>query len=621
MNKNIELKLKLLTDSPGCYLMKHKNEIIYVGKAKNLKNRVSSYFHSLNNQSIKVKAMVSKIDDFDIILCSSNYEALNLECNLIKEYRPFYNILLKDDKQYPYIKINIKEKYPRLLLARKKENDKCLYFGPYLSTNVIKQASIELSKIFPLRNCKLVFPLKEKKRPCMRYEIGRCLAPCAGLCTEEEYNDVLTQNINFLKGNIKEVEEKLEIQMLKHSSNLEFEKAALVRDRIKALKQIGDKQIAVLKNSVVWDAWAISANAKDALIYRLNILDGKIIRGDSFFLEGLGKEEKSNILSSFLTQAYDEESNIPNEILVENEIEEKDDLVKWLSEKAGKKVRLTTPIRGEKRAIVDICLKNSLDALLKKELYNRLQESRTIGAVESLAKNIGLNYVPKRIEGYDISNTQGTYSVASMVVFIDGKPAKKEYRKFKIKTVEGANDFASMNEVLLRRLEHAKEEMKELSSKGIDIKEGKFSNLPDLILVDGGPIQLEFAKKAIDKYKFKIDVFGLAKRDEEVFLPDRKSSIIIDSHDPALHLIQRIRDEAHRFAISFHRNIRDKSMIKSELLNIKGIGEKSFKKLMIYFKNLDAIKKASVDELLKAKINRNIANNIFNYYNSNNKKE
>ncbi len=617
MNDLINMKLQLLTDSPGCYIMKHKNEIIYIGKAKNLKNRVRSYFHSSAGHSTKVMAMVSKIDDFETILCNSNYESLILECNLIKEHRPFYNILLKDDKHYPFLKINLKEKFPRLKIARKKEKDGSEYFGPYIGTYAIKQVTNELAKVFPLRNCNLRFPVTYKHRPCMRYEIGLCPAPCANLCTEEEYNKIVKETINFLNGNTDNVKKSLHEQMSHYSEVLDFEKAAEYRDKLYSLKRLMDKQSAIQRRDITQDIWAVANNKKDALIYLINVREGKIISNDNFFLPDDGDESPTTILSSFLPQYYENIKFVPREVLLSSDTDDNESLEKLLREIEGKAVTLIVPKKGAKKAIVDVCLKNAVESLTKKDLYVKLQHKKTIGSLESLSKILDLDTIPRRIEGYDISNTQGTFSVASMVVFIDGKPAKKAYRKFKIKTVIGPNDFASMDEVLTRRFTRAINEISDRLENKESLIDGSFSDLPDLILIDGGKQQLEFANNAITALGLNINMFGLAKKNEEIFLLNRENPIIVDSHDPALHLIQRIRDESHRFAITYHRTIRDKSLIRSELLNIPGVGIKTQDILFKNFKSLNGVKNATLNELKSTKgLNKNTAQKIYDWFNN-----
>lgn len=614
MNENIELKLKIITESPGCYLMKSEGQIIYVGKAKNLKNRVRSYFHG-GHHSIKVQTMVNKVDDFEVILCQSNYEALTLECNLIKKHRPFYNILLKDDKQYPYIKIDRNEPYPQIKLARKKDDSGAEFFGPYLGTSVIKEVTTELAKIFPLRNNKLKFHLKEKKRPCVRYEIGLCMAPCANLCTEEEYNEVVDEVIHFLKGNTNVVEKQLYDKMLHCSENLEYERAAEYRDKIARLNQICTKQLSVQISKISQDIWAIAGNIKDAMAYNINIVDGKIIGGKQYLLSENGGIDFSNIISDLLLQVYNDDLPIPKEILLSIDTDDNESYEKWLSDKSNRKVKLIVPKRGKKKELVDLCIKNANEALAKHDLMEKLHNTRTIGASESLAKVLNLNSVPRRIEGYDISNTQGTYSVGSMVTFINGKASKKSYRRFKIQTVSGSNDFASIAEVIYRRFSKGIDERKELIKTGESYYEGSFSDFPDLILIDGGIQQIEFAKKSLDSLNLDIQIFGLAEKNEEIYIPYRDQPIIIADNDPALHLIQRIRDEAHRFAIEYHRSLRDKAMIKSELLNIPDVGNKRVQVLLKKFKSVSNIKQLSIEELQNTKgITKKAAENIYNYF-------
>lgn len=618
MNEIIDRKLMLLPDSPGCYLMKHENEIIYVGKAVNLKNRVRSYFHLSDDHSIKVREMVKRIDDFEIILCQTNLEALTLECNLIKENRPFFNILLKDDKQYPYLRINTNESFPRLELVRKKKKDKAKYFGPYIGASLVREVLHDMGPVFQLRNCKMTLPQKHYIRPCMQYEIGRCLAPCAGQCTQKEYNELVKQAISFLNGNTSAVKKYLRERMTGAAENREYELAAMYRDRIKAMDEITEHQSAVQKNDVLTDVWAVTTNMKDALLYVLHLREGKIVNGKKYLLQGEGDGNPSELLSQFLLQIYDDILKIPRDIYLNQNIPDADEMEQWLREKRKAAASISVPMRGEKKALVDIAVKNAKDALSKHDITEKLKLQRTIGAVESLGESLGMNKLPRRIEGFDISNIQGSFTVASMVVFIDGKPAKKAYRRFKIKTVEGPDDFASMHEVILRRFKHGIEEAKKRKKDGLTVMGGSFSDFPDAILVDGGSQQLDFAIRAMHEAGGDSFMFGLAKRLEEIYLPNRNQPIILDKHDPALHLLQRVRDEAHRFAITYHRSTRDKALIHSDLLNVKGVGKKRLEALFKSFKSISAIKKATLEELNETEgIDKKTAKAVFDWSHGN----
>lgn len=600
-NEELELKIQKLPESPGCYLMKDaQGTIIYVGKAVNLKNRVRSYFRETYHTP-KVAAMISHIQDFDILLCDSNLEALCLECNLIKRHRPYYNILLKDDKHYPYLRVNLRENYPRLTLARRMEKDGAKYFGPYIGATAVKQVIDAVRDVFPLRTCKLALPLKSPRRPCVNYEIGRCLAPCAGKCTEAEYWDMLDGVLAFLGGDYKQVVERLKNDMNAAAEKMQYEKAAVYRDKIRDVQGLMERQIAIQTERAEQDILALAQDGLDAMVQLVYVRGGRMVGGDHFPLPREGSEDPGEVLAAFLTQYYEDGNLIPRHVLVQALPEDSlPQLEAWLREKKGAAVTLATPKRGEKHELVRLAAKNAADALEKRNARAAIRQERTVGACEGLAKALGLPKAPRRIEGYDISNTQGVLSVASMVVFIDGVAAKKEYRHFRIKTVVGANDFASMNEVLGRRFSHGLEEKKEREATGLPAIGGKFSDLPDLVLIDGGPQQLRFAREALQALGAEVPMFGLAKKQEEIYLPDREEPICLDHHTPELHLVQRIRDEAHRFGITHHRALRGKASIHSQLEDIPGIGPKRRKALLSHFGSLKAIRAASLEELASA---------------------
>ena len=597
--ENLELKIARLPDSPGCYLMKNaEGTIIYVGKAVNLKNRVRSYFRDTAHTP-KVAAMISHIADFDILLCDSNLEALCLECNLIKEHKPYYNILLKDDKHYPYIRVDLREPFPRLTLARRMQKDGARYFGPYIGATAVKQVSDAVRDVFPLRTCKLKFPLKRPVRPCINYDIKKCLAPCAGKCTEAEYWDMMDGVLAFLSGDYQPVIDQLTRGMTEAAAHMEYEKAATLRDKIRDVRGLMERQIAIRTDRSEQDIIALSQDGLDAMAQIIYVRGGRMLGGDHFLLEREGAEEPGEVLAEFLTQYYEEGGLIPRNVLVQTLPEGmQEQLEQWLRQQKGAAVTLLTPKRGEKHDLVLLAEKNAKDALEKRNAKAAVQEERTVGAAASLGKILGLAAFPRRIEGYDISNTQGIQSVGSMVVFIDGEPAKKEYRQFKIKTVEGANDFASLNEVLGRRFAHGLKEKAEREAQGLPAVGGKFSDLPDLILIDGGPQQVRFARDAMLQQGVDIPMFGLAERFEEIFLPDREEPIVLDHHTPELQLVQRIRDEAHRTAITHHRALRGKAFTHSQLEDIPGIGPKRRKALLKHFGSIKAIRGATEDELL-----------------------
>lgn len=585
MNETVRRKLSLLPDSPGCYLMRESGKIIYVGKAVNLKNRVRSYFHG-HDHTPKVAAMVSHVDDFDIMLCRTNLEALILECNLIKLHRPYYNILLKDDKHYPYIRLDLTDPFPHVTLARRKQSDGAKYFGPFIGATAVREVLETLRKLFPLRTCNLSFPLKAVRRPCVNYEIGRCLGPCGGKCTQAEYDRAVRKVLQFLGGKYRDITDGLQKEMAEAAAAFQYEKAAKIRDQIRDIEGLMQRQQAIQVSGAEQDVFALSQDDLDAMAQVLYIRDGKMVGGDSFPLPGEGKEPAGEVLFDFILQYYDERKparevlcpSLPGEIGA--------DLEAWLRKQRGSACDLIIPQRGDKRALTLLAKKNAQDALDKRNAKKQVQYDRTIGAAALLAKEIGLSFTPRRIEGFDISNTQGAQSVASMVVFIDGEPAPKEYRRYRIKTVEGANDFASMNEVLYRRFRRAMSE--DQSEKW---------PMPDLVLIDGGPIQLQFAREAMQKAGADVPMFGLAERLEEIFLPEKEKSILLDRHSPALHLIQRIRDEAHRFAITHHRGLRTKQSLHSALEDIPGVGPARRTVLLQYFKTIKAIREASFEAL------------------------
>ena len=595
--EKLEEKIRMLPDSPGCYLMKDREgTIIYVGKAVNLKNRVRSYFRDTAHTP-KVAAMISHIDDFDILLCETNLEALILECNLIKLHRPYYNILLKDDKHYPYLKVNMKEPYPRLELNRRQEKDGARYFGPYIGASAVKQVIEAVRGVFPLRTCRQALPLKTPKRPCVNYDIHKCLAPCAGKCTEGEYHEMMEGVLHFLEGDYAPVVDQLKREMGEAAAAMRYERAAQLRDKIRDVQGLMERQIALRTDGSEQDLIAVAQDGLDAMIQILYVRGGRMIGGDHFLLAREGGENPGEVIAGFLTQYYEEAALIPRNVFCQTLPEgAAEQLEAWLRERKGAAVSLRTPRRGEKHELVLLAVKNAEDALKKRNARRTIQEERTVGAAANLGKILGMADYPRRIEGYDISNTQGQQSVASMVVFIDGAPARKEYRRFRIKTVEGANDFASMKEVLGRRYAHALREREE------GITDGKFSDLPDLILIDGGPQQVRFAMEALSE--LGVDpptLFGLAEKEEEIWLPGAEEPIRLDHHTPELQLVQRVRNEAHRFGIIHHRVLRAKAFTHSQLEDIPGIGPARRKALLKAFGSLKALREATVEEIAAVK--------------------
>ena len=627
LNELLKLKLSKLPSCPGCYLMKCEGEIIYVGKAVNLKNRVSQYFHASRDHTIKVRAMVERIDDFDIVLCDTNLEALILECNLIKLHKPQYNILLKDDKHYPYLRIDTQQDYPRVELVRRVAKDKAKYFGPYMGATGVREVLDVLRGLFPLRTCAQALKPGMNKRPCLHHQLGECLAPCAGKVTPEEYAKVVDDVVDFLGGKSAGVLARLQEQMMAAAKEMRFEQAAQIRDRMKDVENLMQRQKAINVRGGDQDIIACVTDEIDAMIEIVYVRGGHMIGAENYALEGAGDQPASQILSQFILQFYDDGRQPPSELLCLELPEQAEDIAQILTERRGTKVAVHEPQRGTKHKLVELALKNAADALSKRNAHLARQQERTTGACEALAQALGMTTVPRRIEGYDISNTQGAQSVASMVVAIDGKAAPKEYRHFKIKTVEGANDFASHHEVMLRRMTRARQEREQLTAEGKLLPDGSlapgqpeltgFAALPDLILIDGGPQQLRFAREAMHSVGYDIPMFGLAERLEEIFLPNQEESILLDRKSPALHLIVRIRDEAHRFGITHHRKLRQKAGMKSSLEDIPGIGKTRRRALLTHFKSIKRIAEATMEELCEAEgIGPAQAKVIYDHYHS-----
>ena len=626
MNDLLRLKIEKLPTCPGCYLMKSEGRIIYVGKAVNLKNRVSQYFHASRDHTVKVRAMVERIDDFDIVLCDTNLEALILECNLIKRHKPQYNILLKDDKHYPYLRIDVTQDYPRVELVRRVETDKAKYFGPYMGATGVREVLDVLRVLFPLRTCTLPIKPGMNRRPCLHHQVGECLAPCAGKTTPQEYGRVVQEVVDFLGGKSEGVVEKLTQQMTQAAREMRFEQAAMLRDRIKDVQGLMERQKAINVRGGDQDILACVNDGIDAMVEVVYVRGGHMIGAENYALEGAGDQRAAQVLSQFILQFYDDGRTPASEVLCLELPEQAEDIERILTErKEGKKVALREPQRGTKHKLVELAVKNATDALQKRNAHLARQHERTLGACEALGRVIGMDQTPRRIEGYDISNTQGAQSVGSMVVAIDGEAARKEYRIFNIKTVEGANDFASHYEVMSRRLARAREEREKLMEQGLLLPDGTlpegapplsgFADLPDAILIDGGPQQLRFAQEAMHAAGYSIPMFALAERLDEIFLPGQEESIYLDRKSPALHLIQRIRDEAHRFGITRHRNLRQKASIHSSLEDIPGIGAARRRALLAKFKSIKAIAEAGVEELCTVEgIGRAQAKVIWDHY-------
>ena len=519
-------------------------------------------------------------------------EALILECNLIKKYRPHYNILMKDDKQYPYMRIDFSDPFARVEVVRKVENDGAKYYGPFLSAVALTDVLDAVAKNFPLRTCKkdIAKARARHERPCLNYQIGRCSAPCAGKISEEEYGVLLEQVSAFLQGKYDTPLKELKAEMEKCAEQMEYEQAAIWRDRIRNVERVIQRQKAAETNLSERDVLAIKRLEGDAMVQCFGVRDGKLSQSRQFLWEDVDQETDAEILLAFVKQYYERQTHIPREILLPFTLEEQELVQQYLSGLRGHKVQLLVPQRGEKKHLVELAEQNAAEGLEKRKLRREHQYMRHEGAVKLLAEELGLSRMPHRMECFDISHTQGVDNVASMVVCIDGKPARKEYRRFKTKTVEGADDFKSMNEVVKRRLLRSMEP-DEASQKA-------FGNLPDLMVIDGGRGQLNAALRAMDEVGLHIPTIGLAKQLEEVYVPERDETVMLDRKSPALHVLQRIRDEAHRFAITYHRSLRASHELTSALDEIPGIGPKRRRQLLMQYKTIDQIKQASLEDLL-----------------------
>ena len=601
---NLQTKLENLPTGPGVYLMKNDaGEIIYVGKAINLRNRVRSYFRELKPDQAKTKALVKHIADLEYILADNELEALVLECNLIKKYRPKYNINLKDDKTYPFLKIT-KEDYPQVLVTRKVLKDGARYFGPYPSVNELRNSLEMIRKIFPFRSCKQkVFT---NDRPCLNAHIQMCYAPCVGRISKEEYNEMIEQVALFFEGKQDGLVKRLRQEMEQAAENLEFEQAARLRDQLQGVEQIMTQQKAVLGGEDDQDVIAMARGLNQCCVQIFFVRGGKIVGRENYFLRGTDDSSRGEVLASFMKQFYLTCQFIPRNILLETELEEQAVLEQWLSEKRESRVYLKVPKRGQAKELVDLVGKNASEALAKQELEETVREQRTVSVLEQLQQLLGLENPPARMECYDISNTQGTESVASMVVFVDGKPKKDQYRRFKIKTVEGANDYASLKEVLTRRFRRGLAEQSEGEN-------GKFDVFPDVIMMDGGRGQVNIALEVLQELGLKIPVCGMVKdnRHRTRGLYYNNVELLMEENSEPFLLITRMQDEAHRFAITYHRSLRGTRNLASVLDDIPGVGEKRKKNLLKHFGSFTKIREASMEELLEVEgINRTVAEEI-----------
>ena len=593
-NFNIQEELKKLPGKPGVYLMHDERDaIIYVGKAISLKNRVRQYFQSSRNKGAKIEQMVTHISRFEYIVTDSELEALVLECNLIKEHRPKYNTMLMDDKSYPFIKVTVNEPFPRVMLARQMKKDKAKYFGPYTSAGAVKDTIELIRKLYHIRSCNRSLPKDiGKERPCLNYHIHQCQAPCQGYISKEEYRKSIDEVVRFLNGHYDLVLKELEEKMMAASDSLEFEKAIEYRELLTSVQKVAQKQKITDTAGDDRDIIAMASEGEDAVVQVFFIRSGRLIGRDHFYLKSAENDTEGEILSSFIKQFYAGTPYIPAELMLPEEIEDQDIIEEWLTARRERRVHLRIPKKGTKEKLVELAQKNAQMVLKNDRERLKREEGRTIGAVKELEKILGLKGII-RMEAYDISNTNGFDSVGSMVVYEHGKPKRNDYRKFKIKTVQGPDDYASMNEVLTRRFGHGLREQQEESETG------GFQIFPDLIMMDGGRGQVNIALEVLEKLHLHIPVCGMVKDDNHRTrgLYFNNTELPIDRNSECFRLITRIQDEAHRFAITFHRQLRSKGQVHSVLDDIPGVGPARRKDLMRCFEKIDAIRNATVEEL------------------------
>lgn len=615
---DLEGQLKNLPEKPGVYIMKDKDgQIIYIGKAVSLKNRVRQYFQNSKNHSAKVRAMVENIEEFEYIITDSELEALILECNLIKKHKPRYNILLKDDKHYPYIKVTMNEDYPRVVMTRKIERDRAKYFGPYSGAFAVRETIDVLKKLFPIRTCTRVLGKNTKDRPCLNYYIGRCVAPCQGDVNKEDYRDMMKDICMFLSGKQNELIVELEHKMNDAAENMEYEKAADYRDKITAIKQIGERQKVLSSSLEDEDVIAFAQSEDKTCIQVFFIRGGRLIGREHFMLTDTKDSGTREVLTGFVKQFYSGTVFVPKEVILQEEIDEINIIESYLSSKRGSKVYVRVPQKGEKKQMVEMAARNALITLQNFREKILREKRMSEGAIEELADILDLGSDPKRIEAFDISNIQGVDPVGSMVVFIDGKPKNSEYRRFKIKTVTGQDDYASMMEVVERRIRHGLEELDRIKERGIDEEFGKFSNFPDLILIDGGLGQVNRILEVMRGFNLNIPVCGMVKDDRHRTrgLIYNGEEISIPANSEAFKLVTRIQDEAHRFAISYHRSLRGKGLTISLLDEIESIGDTRKKALMKHFGSIDNIRGAEVHELEKVTgMNSKSARAVYDFF-------
>jgi len=618
---DFEYQLKVLPDKPGVYIMKNINgAVIYVGKAKILKNRVRQYFQNARNQSGKVRAMVQNISEFEYIVTGSEMEALILECNLIKKYRPRYNILLKDDKHYPFIKITVNEEFPRIYITRILSKDGAKYFGPFTDVSAVHETMELIKKIFPIRSCrKTINESAGKARPCLNYHIGLCMAPCAGLVSKGEYGSIVSNVIDLLNGKDKAILKELGKQMEEASEKLEFEKAALYRDKLAAVRKITEKQRIITGKFENEDYIDVCSDENDSSAQIFFLRDGKITGREHFIMENTSGTGKEELTANFIKEFYGGTAFIPKAIYVEDTMD-RELLEEWLSMKRGSRVGIKTPVKGSKRDTLSMVGRNACITLehFKQKIVKDKEGHKK--ALKEIMELLELEAMPSRIEAFDISNIQGVDSVGSMIVFEEGKAKNSDYRRFRIKTVKGANDYDSLREIVTRRFKRGLEETKAIAESRISLGAGKFSSFPDLILMDGGKGQVNIALEVLKNLEIDIPVCGMVKDDRHRTrgLIYGNSELLLKPDSEAMKLITRVQDEVHRFAVSYHRSLRNKRVLHSVLEEIPNIGSTRRKELLRKFESIENIKNATLEELLETpSIDRRAAESIRQYFNGN----
>lgn len=615
---DIQEELKKLPDHPGVYLMHDdRDAIIYIGKAVSLRNRVRQYFQSSRNKGPKIEKMVTHIARFEYILTDSELEALVLECNLIKEHRPKYNTMLKDDKTYPYIKVTLGEAYPRVLFSRQMKKDKSRYYGPFTSAGAVKDTIELIRRLYQLRTCSRVLPRDiGKERPCLNYHIHQCLAPCQGYVSQEQYREQIGRAVDFLNGKFEPVLKELEEKMRKAAAELDFEKAAEYRDLLSSVKQIAQKQKITDFDGEDRDIMALAMDDRDAVVQVFFVRQGRLIGREHFHVTIGTEDTPREVLSTFIRQYYAGTPFIPREIMLQMEIDDAEVVGQWLSSRRGQKVYIRVPKKGSREKLVELAARNAQMVLTQDREKIRREEGRTIGAVREVAGWLNLGYV-RRMEAYDISNINGFETVGSMVVYEKGKPCRSDYRRFRLRTVAGPDDYASMREVLTRRFTHGMQEREQNRQKELGEEYGSFTRFPDLILMDGGRGQVNIALQVLDELGLEIPVCGMVKDDRHRTrgLYYNNVEIPIDTHSEGFRLITRIQDEAHRFAIEYHRSLRSREQVHSVLDDIPGIGPERRKALMRAYQSLDAIREADVESLKAVpSMNERAAVSVYHFF-------